>query len=177
MMSQEIFSLFDQANKAWDEGRFAEAFEMLFQAALQGDASAQNSLGYFYENGIGIEADAAKAESWYRRAARNGDPCACSNLGVNYRNAGNNRRAIFWFKKAVEQGDSDVAVTLAELYFEQKGNRGHERARTYLERALNSEALIPSVYEDAVALLAKLNMGTSLKPYNKELNGPGSNLF
>ena len=48
------------------------------QAAEQGDAKAQFSLGFMYANGQGVPKDDAEAMKWYRLAADQGYAAACS---------------------------------------------------------------------------------------------------
>ena len=48
---------------------FDELFRLLSQAANQGDAVAQNNLGYCYEKGEGVEKNLSKAIEWYKKAA------------------------------------------------------------------------------------------------------------
>lgn len=44
------------------------ALDWYRKAAELGDADAMNSLAYMYSNGLGVEADAARSEEWYRKA-------------------------------------------------------------------------------------------------------------
>lgn len=46
-----------------------DAFYWAERAALQGLPKAQYTLGYYYEEGVGVEADLGAALLWYRRAA------------------------------------------------------------------------------------------------------------
>jgi TPR repeat protein len=48
------------------------AFQLVKEAADRGLARAQYTLGYFYEGGIGVEADVEKAFSYYGLAADQG---------------------------------------------------------------------------------------------------------
>ncbi|KOR28138.1 hypothetical protein TI04_11700, partial [Achromatium sp. WMS2] len=43
------------------------------KAAAQGNAYAQYSLGWMYENGRGVPQDDTQAVFWYRKAAAQGD--------------------------------------------------------------------------------------------------------
>ena len=52
--------------------------------AEQGDAHAQNSLGFMYDTGQGVPQDSQEAERWYRLAAEQGHAYAQYNLGVMY---------------------------------------------------------------------------------------------
>jgi len=54
------------------------------QAAERGDADAQFSLGFRYDNGLGVPQDAAQAVVWYRKAAEQGHAMAQYCLGVVY---------------------------------------------------------------------------------------------
>jgi TPR repeat protein len=60
----------------------AEALNWLIQTAEQGDAKAQNNLGFMYDVGLGVRQDDAEARRWYSRAAAQGDAKALHNLGL-----------------------------------------------------------------------------------------------
>jgi TPR repeat protein len=45
-------------------------------AADRGNAVAQNEVGFFYQNGLGVSVDYAEALRWYRLAADQGDTLA-----------------------------------------------------------------------------------------------------
>ena len=57
----------------------AEAVRWFRLAAEQGDASAQNSLGFMYELGEGVPEDIVLAYMWYNLAAAQGNETAQSN--------------------------------------------------------------------------------------------------
>lgn len=48
-----------------------EIFELM-DKAKQGDAEAQNELGFAYETGDGVNQDYAEALKWYQTAAEQG---------------------------------------------------------------------------------------------------------
>jgi TonB family protein len=50
------------------------------KAAEQGNRDAQNNIGWFYQNGLGISRDYNEAESWYRKSAQQGSDRAKNNL-------------------------------------------------------------------------------------------------
>src|SRR3989337_1825920 len=75
-----------------------EAFEWYESSAKQGHSGAQNSLGFFFENGMRIkdydndddddddmEKDIKKAFYWYQKSATNDNNIAQYNLGRCYR--------------------------------------------------------------------------------------------
>ena len=61
-----------------------EAVKWYRRAAVQGDANAQNSLGYMYDNGKGVLEDDKEAVKWFRKAAEQGFFGAQKNLGLMY---------------------------------------------------------------------------------------------
>ena len=98
------------------------------QAAEQGDAEAQFSLGFLYEGGVGVPKDVAQAAIWYRKAAEQGLAIAQVRLGQLYyvgdvgvpKDAA---QAAIWFRKAAEQGEADVLTLsmLGRLYAQGEG--------------------------------------------------------
>ncbi len=60
----------------------AEGLNWLVKTAEQGDAKAQNNLGFMYDVGLGVRQDDAEARRWYSRAAAQGDAKALHNLGL-----------------------------------------------------------------------------------------------
>ena len=90
------------------------------KAADQGDAGAQNQLGYFYTWGIGVERSNAEAFRWYARAAGSGSPAAKLNLAVlYYRGIGTARDvplAIQLLNDLAEKGDPRAQAYLGILH-------------------------------------------------------------
>lgn len=66
------------------ERRLAETTKGYRARAEQGDAAAQNSLGYRYHYGQGVPRDDAEALRWYHKAADQGLAKAQFNLGLMY---------------------------------------------------------------------------------------------
>ena len=77
--------------------------------AKQGDADAQNKVGIYYQNGIGVAKDNAEAVRWYKRAAEQGHANAQNNLGWMCQNGWgveqNDTKAVEWYRKSAEQGN------------------------------------------------------------------------
>jgi TPR repeat protein len=55
------------------EQSYNEAVKWFTLAAEQGDAKAQCSIGFCYENGYGVEKSFNEAAEWYKKAAAQGD--------------------------------------------------------------------------------------------------------
>jgi len=150
-------SLFDEANEAWDAGDEKRAFELMLAADRNGDKNAANSIGYFFDRGIGVKKDAESAYKWYRRAALRGDYLAYHNLGICFRNAGNFRRAKFWFEKAYALDAGSSAYELGKTYFNlRSSNISRKRASQYLSEALASENITEYERDEAKKLLLEL---------------------
>ena len=77
-------------------------------AADQGDAGAQNNLGWMYANGEGVPEDDAEAAGWYRLAAGQGHAGAQDILGLMYADGEgvlqDNVTAHMWFNIAGANG-------------------------------------------------------------------------
>jgi len=73
-----------EAWAAYQQGDYETALRLMKPLAEQGDADAQNNLGYMYENGNGVPQDYAEAVKWYRLAAEQGDAASQYRLGQIY---------------------------------------------------------------------------------------------
>ena len=93
----------------------AQAVRWYRASAAQGNGSACNNLGICYEDGIGVEADAAKAEALYVRAARAGNINAQNNVAYIKVTAREYSEAERWFRRAAEQGSTDALHNLGGL--------------------------------------------------------------
>ena len=91
----------------------------LRKAAEQGDADAQYNLGVLYYEewkGQGVRRDDTQAAFWCRRIRawrewiNSADP-----YNQHY------TQAVFWFRKAAEQGDADAQDALGNLYYDGHG--------------------------------------------------------
>lgn len=95
------------------------------KAAEKGDKDAQCALGIAYYCGNGVHKNESHAEEWLLKSAKQGNSAAQKVLGQMYIDGVNGRepnysRAVFCFRKAVEQGDSSAIFSLAYAYKKQK---------------------------------------------------------
>ena len=102
--------------KYWKSGDYAACFRGHLELAERGYPLAECQVGYFYLNGLGVDADLEKAVYWTRRAAEHGDRDAQFNLGCLYE-AGegvqqDDAAASVWFRKAAEQGHREAILNL-----------------------------------------------------------------
>lgn len=97
-----------------------ESFYWHMKAALQEHSISQNSIGYYYANGLGCEKSPHEALKWYEKAANNGNAMAMSNIGFIYaKNDGilaDRKKAIEWFEKAADLGEECGLFNLALEY-------------------------------------------------------------
>lgn len=99
---------------------YIEAVKWYLKSAEQGDAYAQNDLGYCYDKGLGVSQDYAEAIKWYRKAAEQGYAVAQNGLGFCYYNGQgvtqDYAEAVKWYRKAAEQGDAYAQLNLGYCY-------------------------------------------------------------
>ncbi len=139
MMNTETTSksLFEEASEAWDRGEVAIAQKLFQQGAKDGDESCQLNLGFFYDEGIAGEKNKKKAVHWYRKAYQGGCSSAASNIGTVYRDAGEYKRALWWFHRGLAMGDCDDLLEIGKLH--EKGlakRKNPEKARSYYTKIL-----------------------------------------
>lgn len=110
---------------ATERGDYAQARQLLQQAADQGDAKAQFNLARLYSQGRGGPADNAKAAAWYRRAAESGNPGAQFNLGLMFHNGQglprSDAQALHWWLAAANQGYASAQSQLGTAYAKGQG--------------------------------------------------------
>lgn len=129
---------FRRACALWDEGKASQAFRLFLSGAKAGDLSSQLNLGFFYDEGVGVRRNQAKALRWYRRAHRGGSSSAAVNIGILLRNQGRFAQAIQWFQRALSRGNHDSALQMGETYLDM-GDAG--RATKCFKKAMASSTV------------------------------------
>ena len=88
-------------------------------SAKRGNPDAQNSLGFSYAFGVGVDSDWGEAVFWWQKAAEQGHISAQNNLGAYYKNGDGLERdlkkAYYWLSKAAEHGDKKAQDNLRSL--------------------------------------------------------------
>jgi TPR repeat protein len=105
-----------------------KAAQWFRRAAEHGCAPAQNTLGVLLSNGDGVTKNVKEALLWLRRAFRAGDASVANNLAITYREIGNLRTAVRWFRKAADGGDDDALLQLGIHYYWGKGVKRNQQA-------------------------------------------------
>lgn len=75
-----------QAHEAYNKQDFKSAFDIYTKLSAEGDAQAQTSLAYMYQNAEGCEQDLLKAVELYMTASNSKQPYAMYNLALFYAN-------------------------------------------------------------------------------------------
>lgn len=153
----KLYDIFVQANAEWEKGNNEIAFELFLKAATLGESAAQHNIGYFYEVGEGVAKDINKALYWYKKAWRaDGQTDTCMNIAQLYASAGNSKRAVFWWSKAVSKNDGDAALELAKFYLSRNKRGDKNKAFSLLTRIKQFEYISESGAEEANALMKKI---------------------
>lgn len=145
---------FDSADRYWDHGETGRAFRLFLAGAKDGDTSCQHNLGYFYDMGVGVRQNKAKALYWYRRAYRKGNGGSAQCIGTLYRERGNLPAALRWFRRAVEMGHDGAHLESARVHLSKETSA--ERAIPHLEAVIASDKVCAADVEAAKKLLKQL---------------------
>ncbi len=104
------------ADKAWEQGDLARAFELFRQGAESGDPSCYHNLGYFFHCGLHGKRDQKSALRWYQKAYQNGEASAANNIAAIHRQRGESGRMIWWYRRALQLGDMEALFDLGMCY-------------------------------------------------------------
>jgi TPR repeat protein len=150
--------LYSRANEEWSRGRLRSAFRLFLAAAENGDGLAYDTLGNFYDRGMGTKRDEDAALYWYRRAYRRGSFMAPNNIGVIYRDRKDLKRALAWFRRAVARKDANANLNIAKIYLKDK--QDIERAIRHLEEVCEAKVddATESAKEEARLLLKRISL-------------------
>lgn len=149
----------DLAYGAYQRGYYLTAFHRATQLLERdpANAAAMTLLGELYAQGFGIAQDLARANDWYRLAAREGDPNALFALAMNAivgrgrEPDGQEGRALL--ERAAEAGHPRAAYNLSLLLLGSDDAAEVARAATLMRQA--AEAEIPTAQHALGVLLAE----------------------
>jgi TPR repeat protein len=91
------------------------------KSAEHGFAWAQNNMGVLLSARNAAEKDVEEALFWFRKAFNAGLIMSAANIAITYRENGNFRKAVHWFRESVGSGDDDARVQLGIHYYWGKG--------------------------------------------------------
>ncbi len=111
---------YQEAVKAYKEGKYESAAQIWGSLANLGDARSQRELAFMYQQGKGIQQDYKKAVFWYTKAAENGNQSAQFNLATMYRFGKgvivDGEKAAQWYLAAASSGHEWAQLELGTLY-------------------------------------------------------------
>jgi TonB family protein len=149
-------------NQYFAKQDYANAMIWYLKSAAQGNARAQENVGWFYEHGRGVKQDYAEAMAWYRKAATQADPQAEGFIGWFYQQGlGVSRdyaEAMSWYQKAAEHGNFAAETSIGWLYQNGFGaKQNYSEALTWYQKAASKgDALarnnIGSLYENGLGV-------------------------
>lgn len=107
-----------RGDSAFEKKAYAQAMRWYQKADQLGDAEAMNSIGYMYDNGLGVRQDAGSAFIFYKAAADHGLAKAKYNIAVDYESGAGVPRdpclARIWMQDAASGGDQDARQWLTD---------------------------------------------------------------
>ena len=93
-------------------------------------------MGWLYLNGYGVEKNLQKAEYWYKKSARSGEPRAMFSLGWMAYDALAYVHAKRWFLRAIYHGHIRSIYWLGKLAWRGHGSKQcHSEAFAFFHRA------------------------------------------
>lgn len=116
------------------------ALGWLEQAAVQGNAYAEEKLGDLYDQGLGVAENPRLAADWREKAANRGNVQAQLKLGRMYLEgrgvAHDAQKAGFWLDRAAAEGNAEAQYLLGGLYQEGRlGQADPAKAKVLMEKS------------------------------------------
>ena len=112
---------FNEGLAARDQGDYTTALRHWRPLAEQGEAAAQDELGWMYHKGYGVHRNDTEAVKWFRKAAEQGHVDGQYHLGWMYKEGRgvrqNGEAAVLWLRKAAEQGHELAQRSLGMVYY------------------------------------------------------------
>ena len=112
--------------KAYDDGDYQKAKDILLPLAEAGHPKAMNMIGLMYEFIRGYSQNTRKACDWYEKSANAGYVSAQRNLAICYYWGDGRLRdeaqAIHWYRQAGEQGNKNAQAFLTAYFSSRERN-------------------------------------------------------
>jgi len=137
------------------EQSYATALIFAFYSALLGNAEAMDSIASFYNRGLGVEQNAAKALLWYEAAFQRGDPWAAYNIYVMHRDGNsavtaNEELAIKYSKLSTAWSQTKELITSAEAYAQSVKNANYIQQTAFHQDEDDDDEFIDFEDEDVL---------------------------
>jgi len=134
-----------QGSRLYNARRYSEARPLLIEACENGgSADACNSVGFMYQNHMGVATDYAKAKEYYLKACNDDSALSCSNLGSLYRDglglARDYHQAASLFEKGCDAGVPQGCELAGKMYLDSMGvPQDGPRALDFFKRACEAD--------------------------------------
>ncbi len=139
-----------------------EAFRLNRIAAEDGMHDAVLAMGWYYLNGVGVEADEDEAIRWHRRSARQGEPRAMFSLGYIAYFRKDYSEALQWFERALAKNHHRSSFWIGKIYWRGQGvDRDRRRAQSYFAKAAQRKVAEAQRAIRFLAFLSGRNRATS----------------
>jgi TPR repeat protein len=153
--------LFESGDAAEDAGEFGRALLCFEQGAALGCNDCLERLALMYDVGKGVQISKTFAMRCYQKSWRRGGNPA-NNIAILYREQGDLKAMVRWYKRAIERGHEDARVELAKCYSNGDGvRRSAGLAKLHLRVAIKAYYITEAGREEAASLLRALEVGSS----------------
>lgn len=116
----------------------SDALTWFSRAATLGRTDAMRAMAELYISGHGVQKSPQDAQSWLKKAGRNGDIVAARRL-ADILLASEPKEALLWYERAAANGDHEAAYIAAIMYAENFSIRPDaEKAATLMRQAADS---------------------------------------
>jgi len=135
---------YNQGVKLFESGNYEKAFKIFKPLADNGYASAQTSLGWLYDNGLGRKEDNVEAVKWYQKAANQDDHYALYILGLMYAHGEGVRRdqikSFELTQRSAKQAYAPAQYNLGVAYkFGQGVTKSLSKSKYWIKKAKDSD--------------------------------------
>ncbi|MBF6640238.1 sel1 repeat family protein [Flavobacterium sp. J49] len=118
--AQNAEELNNQSKELLSKRDYEKALPLLRKAAELGNAEAQYNLGYFLQNGVGIDKNEIEAFQWYKKSSENGFNDGHYAMMMAYGNGIgteiNNEKAFEYALKCAENNDATCMWNIVNCY-------------------------------------------------------------
>ncbi len=116
---------------------YSKAFSYFEVAANWGDIYAENELGHFYYNGLGVNRDPSKAFNYFLKSSKGDYAVAQCNLALCYKIGFGTpidlEKAKYYYEEAASKNHVPAMRMLASMYCSDNNGRNLEKAQHYFE--------------------------------------------
>lgn len=157
-----------QAEKAYIEQKYTEAFKWYEHFANLGDGQSSYNVAYMLQHGQGTKKNHKKALKYYKKASKLNFSLADMALANIYLIGQfgikiDLQQAKYHLEKAFNQGIESAGVELANIYLSENTDTSIQQALTILQALIDANNL------DAMYLKAIYDLGLGLKTGNKNI--------